>query len=311
MAYETLVDVDTLASHLGDPRWRIVDCRFKLGDPEAGARAHAEGTIPGAIFADLERDLSGPVTPGRTGRHPLPTREAFAATLGRWGITASTQVVAFDDMGGAFAARLWWMLRWVGHRSAAVLDGGIAAWKELRARRSIPPPPAPIDPSDSVFISLRSRRLEPGRPFAGRPTVFEPGPSLVASVTADEVLAALDDRGVAVLDARAAGRYRGEGESIDPIAGHIAGARSAPFLDNLDEGSRFRSPADLRARFEQRLAGTTSDRAIAYCGSGVTACHDVLAMAHAGLPTPRLYPGSWSEWITDPSRPRATGDEPG
>jgi thiosulfate/3-mercaptopyruvate sulfurtransferase len=285
MAYETLVDVDTLAKHLGDPTWRIVDCRVKLGDPDAGAHAHAEGTIPGAIFADLERDLSGPVIPGRTGRHPLPTREAFAATLGRWGITASTQVVAFDDMGGAFAARLWWMLRWVGHRAVAVLDLGIGAWTEA------------------------GHALAPGRPFEGTPTRFEPGPSLVASVTADEVLAALGDPGVVVLDARAALRYRGEGESIDPVAGHIAGARSAPFLDNLGEGSRFRTPAELRTHFEERLAGTAPERAIAYCGSGVTACHDVLAMAHAGLPTPRLYPGSWSEWITDPSRPRATGDE--
>jgi thiosulfate/3-mercaptopyruvate sulfurtransferase len=285
MAYETLVDVDTLAAHLGDPTWRIVDCRFKLGDPDAGVRAHADGTIPGAIFADLERDLSGPVTPGRTGRHPLPSREAFAATLGRWGITASTQVVAFDDIGGAFAARLWWMLRWVGHRAAAVLDLGIGAWTEA------------------------GHALVPGRPFEGAPVRFEPGPSLVTSVSADEVLAALADPDVIVFDARAALRYRGEGESIDPIAGHIAGARSAPFLDNLAEGSRFRTPAELLAHFEERLAGTAPDRAIVYCGSGVTACHDVLAMAHAGLPTPRLYPGSWSEWITDPSRPRATGDE--
>ena len=287
MTYETLVDVDTLEAHLRNPSWRIVDCRLKLGDPDAGARAHAEGTIPGAIFADLERDLSGPMIPGRTGRHPLPTREAFAATLGRWGIDASTQVVAFDDMGGAFAARLWWMLRWVGHRAAAVLDLGIGAWAEA------------------------GHALAPGRAFEGTPTRFEPSPSLVASVTADEVLAALAEPGVVVFDARVALRYRGEGETTDPVAGHIAGARSAPFAGNLAEDSRFRSPAELRARWQERLAGTAPEHAVVYCGSGVTACHDVLAMAHAGLPTPRLYPGSWSEWITDPTRPRATGDEAG
>jgi len=285
MAHETLVDVETLAAHLGDPSWRVIDCRFKLGDPEAGPRAFGEGTIPGALHANLDRDLSDPVIPGRTGRHPLPSREAFVATLGRWGIDAGTQVVAFDDMGGAFAARLWWMLRWVGHRAAAVLDGGIGAW------------------------TAAGNPLAPGKPFAGKPTRFEPGPSLVASVTADEVLAAIDDPTAVVLDARAAERYRGENETSDPVAGHIAGARSAPFAGNLGQGSRFRSATELRQRFEERLATTAPEHAIVYCGSGVTACHDVLAMVHAGLPAPRLYVGSWSEWITDPSRPRATGDE--
>jgi thiosulfate/3-mercaptopyruvate sulfurtransferase len=286
MAHETLVDVDTLAEHLEDPRWRLLDCRFTLADPAAGALEHARGTIPGALHAHLDHDLSGPVIAGTTGRHPLPSREGFAATLGRWGVGADAQVVAFDDMGGAFAARLWWMLRWLGHRAVAVLDGGIAAWTGA------------------------GRPLAPGRGFEGIATRFEPGPSLVGSVTADEVLAALPDPTMVVLDARAAPRYRGENETTDPVAGHIAGARSAPFIDNL-EGGRFRSPAQLRARFEERLAGTDPARAIAYCGSGVTACHDVLAMAHAGLPTPRLYPGSWSEWITDPTRPRATGSEEG
>jgi thiosulfate/3-mercaptopyruvate sulfurtransferase len=285
MPYETLVDVDTLAAHLEDPRWRVLDCRFKLADPEAAAHEHAQGTIRGAIYAHLDRDLSGAVIPGRTGRHPLPSREAFAATLGRWGIDAGTQVVAFDDMGGAFAARLWWMMRWVGHRAAAVLDGGLAAW------------------------TTAGHALTPGRPFGGVPLRFELGPSLVTSVTADDVLTVLNDPHVVLLDARAAPRYRGENETTDPVAGHIASARSAPFMDNLGPDGRFLPPAELRARFEERLAGTAPDRAITYCGSGVTACHDVLAMAHAGLPVPRLYPGSWSEWITDPTRPRATGDE--
>lgn len=284
MTHDTLVDVTTLAAHLDDPRWRVVDCRFKLGDPSAGARAFAEGTLRGAVFADLDRDLSAPVVPGQTGRHPLPSREAFATTLGRWGIDGTVQVVAFDDMGGAFASRLWWMLRWVGHRAAAVLDGGLAAW------------------------TAEGHALAPGQ-ASSSPSRFELGAALVGAATADEVLAALDDPQVVVLDARAAPRFRGENETTDPVAGHIAGARSAPFMDNLGAEGRFRAPAELRARFEAKLGGTAADRAITYCGSGVTACHDVLAMAHAGLPVPRLYPGSWSEWITDPSRPRATGDE--
>lgn len=282
--YETLIDVETLAAHLEHPRWRVVDCRFTLADPDAGARAFALGTIPGAVFGHLDHDLSGPVIAGRTGRHPLPSREAFAATLGRWGIGADTQVIAFDEVGGAFAARLWWMLRWVGHRAVAVLDGGLPAW------------------------TAEGHALAPGKPSAIA-SQFELGPALVASVTAEELLARIHDPAVAVLDARAAARFRGENETTDPVAGHIAGARSAPFMDNLDASGRFRSPAELRSHYAARLASAAPEHAITYCGSGLTACHDVLAMAHAGLPLPRLYPGSWSEWITDPTRPRATGDE--
>lgn len=284
MTHETLVDVATLAAHLDTSRWRPIDCRFDLLDPGAGARAHAAATIPGAIYAHLDDDLSGPVVAGTTGRHPLPTREAFGATLGRWSIEADTQVVVFDDRGGAFAARLWWMLRWVGHRAAAVLDGGITAW------------------------SAAGHALAPGTK-PGAASRFVVGESQVTKVEAREVLAALDDPGQVLLDARSAPRFRGEQEGTDPIAGHIRGARSAPCMDNLGEDGRFLPVEQLRARFEERLAGADPTQAIAYCGSGVTACHDLLAMAHAGLPLPRLYPGSWSEWITDPDRPRATGDE--
>ncbi|MEM7159100.1 MAG: sulfurtransferase [Myxococcota bacterium] len=288
MAHETLIDPETLAAHLASPgsqRWVLVDCRFALGDPEAGPRAHAEGTIAGARHAHLDRDLSGPIVPGETGRHPLPTREAFVQTLGRLGIDADTQVVAFDDKGGAFASRLWWMLRWVGHAAVAVLDGGLPAW------------------------TAAGHALVPGETNVPA-TRFEARPSLVATADASEVLAAATDAGVVVLDARAANRYRGEDEHTDPIAGHIAGARSAPFAGNLGEGGRMRSKDELTQRFRGLLAGAEPERAIAYCGSGVTACHDLLAMHHAGLPMPRLYPGSWSEWITDESRPRATGAEP-
>ncbi|MCA9648746.1 MAG: sulfurtransferase [Myxococcales bacterium] len=285
MPHETLVDVPTLVAHLRDPAWLVVDCRFQLADPGAGERLHAEATIPGSIYAHLDRDLSRPIIPGRTGRHPLPAREVFASTLGRWGLSASTQVVAFDDMGGAFASRLWWMLRWVGHRAAAVLDGGLPAW------------------------TAAGQRLEPGHHAAREPTSFTPGEALVETVDADQVLALLDDPSVVLLDARALPRFTGEEESTDPVAGHIAGARSAPFMDNLGPSGRF-LPADrLRARFVERLGGTEPDRAVAYCGSGVTACHDLLAMTHAGLPMARLYSGSWSDWINDPSRPWTAGPE--
>ena len=193
MPHETLVDVPTLVAHLRDPAWLVVDCRFQLADPGAGERLHAEATIPGSIYAHLDRDLSRPIIPGRTGRHPLPAREVFASTLGRWGLSASTQVVAFDDMGGAFASRLWWMLRWVGHRAAAVLDGGLPAW------------------------TAAGQRLEPGHHAAREPTSFTPGEALVETVDADQVLALLDDPSVVLLDARALPRFTGEEESTDPV----------------------------------------------------------------------------------------------
>lgn len=285
MSHQTLVDVETLAAHLGDPAWLVVDCRFQLADPEAGRRAHAEGTIPGAIHAHLDHDLSGPVQRGKTGRHPLPSREVFAATLGRWGVGADTQVVAFDDMGGAFASRLWWMLRWLGHSAAAVLDGGLHAW------------------------TASGHAVWPGTTPHREPTVFRVGEPLVETIDASGVLGALDDPSVVLLDARAAPRFTGAQEETDPVAGHIAGARSAPFMGNLGADGRFLPAERLAARYAERLAGTEPARAVAYCGSGVTACHDLLAMAHAGLPVARLYVGSWSEWITDSSRPRQTGEE--
>lgn len=284
MSHETVIDVATLAASLGRSEWCLVDCRFTLADPSAGATAHAAGSIPGAIYAHLDDDSSGPVVPGSTGRHPLPTREAFAQTLGRWGVGADTQVVAFDDFGGAFASRLWWMLRWMGHRAVAVLDGGLPAW------------------------TAAGHPLAPGASPTGSGH-FVVGEPLVGTALADEVLAGLGDPQRVLLDARAAARYRGENETTDPVAGHIPGARSAPFVGNLDEERRMLPVEQLRARFEERLGGGDPQQAVIYCGSGVTACHDLLAMAHAGMPLPRLYPGSWSEWITDPSRPRATGDE--
>jgi thiosulfate/3-mercaptopyruvate sulfurtransferase len=278
---QTVIDAETLAAHYDDPDWVVVDCRFKLGEPEFGRREWSAGTIPGARFANLDRDLAAPVRAGVTGRHPLPTPEDFAATLGGWRVGPLTQVVVFDQAGGAFAARLWWMLRWVGHTHVAVLDGGFPAW------------------------------VAGGYPVApGRPTSVGDSPYAITldarvAVDAAAVLAASEDDAVTVLDARAESRYRGEGETTDPIAGHIPGAISAPFADNLDAEGRLRPAAELRARFEALLDGRRSRDAICYCGSGVTACHDILAMAHAGLEPARLYPGSWSEWIVDPTRPRS------
>jgi thiosulfate/3-mercaptopyruvate sulfurtransferase len=234
--------------------------------------------LPGASFADLLNDLSGPITAGKTGRHPLPELEVFVGRLRSWGIGPTSQVVVHDDAGGAFAARLWWMLRWLGHERVALLDGGFAAWQAA------------------------------GLPVTSEPTLVAAGdfiarPRNELLVDAGELLGSAERK---VFDARAPERFRGDVEPIDPVAGHIPGADNLPFAGNLREG-RFLSPAELRARLDGALGGTLAEQAVVYCGSGVTACHDVLAFAHAGLPLPRLYAGSWSEWITDPSRPTAKG----
>ncbi len=280
--YTTLIAVDELFAHLNDPNWALVDCRFSLQDTQQGRRAYQLGHIPGAVYAHLDEDLSGPVVPGRTGRHPLPAPEAFAARLGRWGIGNTTQVVAYDDAGGAYAARLWWMLRWLGHEAVAVLDGGWPAW---------------------MAAGLPQRSGFETRP----PTVFTARlrPELVA--TADEVMLRRLDPDWRVLDARGADRFRGENETLDPVAGHIPGAVSAPYAGNLAPDGRFHDAAGLRQRYQSLLGAVPAARTICYCGSGVTAAHDVLAILHAGLGEARLYPGSWSEWITDPTRPIATG----
>lgn len=279
-----LVDPALLAAHLGDPAWAVVDCRFRLAEPAWGRRAYAAGHLPGAVYAHLDDDLSGPVVKGRTGRHPLPTPEAAARTFGAWGIGEGVQVVAYDDAGGAIAARLWWMLRWLGHDAVAVLDGGLPAWQ----RAGLP-----------LRAGVEER---PARRF-----VPHVRPHLVADAAAVEALGGR--AGTCLLDAREGARYRGEHEPIDPVAGHVPGARSAPFAENLDADGRFLPPEALRARFAPLLAGADAEHAVVYCGSGVTAAHDVLALAHAGLGEARLYAGSWSEWITDPSRPVATGPE--
>jgi thiosulfate/3-mercaptopyruvate sulfurtransferase len=279
--HTTLVDAAALAARLDDPRWAIVDCRSDLLHPEWGAQAYAEGHVPGAVFASLEGDLSGEIT-AHTGRHPLPPREHFAATLGRWGIDDDTQVVAYDQGNSAYAARLWWMLRWVGHQAVAVLDGGYAAWQAGR-----------------FPVSQRPGSREP-KQFALRE-----GAAVVTTAELQDVLAS---RTALLVDARAADRFAGRNETIDPVAGHIPGAVNHPFVGNLDEQNRFRPPLQLREQWTRTLATRSPREVIAMCGSGVTACHDLLALEIAGLPGGRLYAGSWSEWIRDPSRAVARDD---
>lgn len=285
MIYRTLISPAELAAYTGDPDWVIVDCRFSLTDTELGRRSYAEGHLPGAVYAHLDADLSGPIVPGQTGRHPLPSVEACAATFAAWGIGAQTQVVAYDDRDGMYAARLWWMLRWLGHDRVALLDGGYSAWvSEGRPVTSNPP-------------AQRERRFIP-----------RPQPGLQAD--AAEIAARLSDPTLLLLDARKADRYRGENETIDPVGGHIPGALSAPYVDNLGADGRFLPPEVLRARWQPLLAGRPAGDAIVYCGSGVSAVHNLIALEVAGLGSGRLYVGSWSEWIADPRRPLATGADP-
>ena len=281
MPFTTLVTVDELAASLNDPNWRVFDCRHDLAEPEKGARAYCESHIPGALFAHLDRDLSGAKT-GRNGRHPLPVAGTFAEWLGRAGVDSARQVVAYDDAGGAFAARLWWLLRWLGHRSVAVLDGGWPAW--LAAGQPTSAAPATVTRAQ----------------FEGRPD-----PSMV--VDAAWLETRLDQAGVRLIDARSPDRFRGDNETIDPVAGRIPGAVNRFFKDNLRADGRFESADRLRAAFESLAAGVPPAAVVNQCGSGITACHNLLAMEVAGLHGARLYPGSWSEWCSDPRRPVCKG----
>ncbi len=286
----TLIDPAELAAALQDPaaqaNWAVVDCRFDLTRPDWGANAHAAGHIPGSVYAHLDHDLSGAVTP-HSGRHPLPTPTALAATLGRFGIDASTQVVAYDQGNGAYAARLWWLLRWAGHRPVAVLNGGLAAWQHAGLPTATHP-------------TVRAARR-----FAISPA----SAALVSTAQIGEMLAhgELASGQIALLDARGADRFAGENETLDPVAGHIPGARNHPFAGNVDAQGRFLEADALRNRWLKTLGRTTPQNSVSMCGSGVTACHNLLAMEVAGLPGARLYAGSWSEWIRDPGRPVARG----
>ena len=276
MAFRTLISTSALALHLGDDNFVIVDCRFVLSDASWGEQAYASAHIPGAVYAHLDRDLSGPKS-GTNGRHPLPDPHALARTFGRLGIADNVQVVAYDQDNGSFASRLWWMLRWLGHDAVAVLDGGFAKWTaEGRETRS--------------GTETRSARTFTA---ALRPDML---------VDAARVDTLRREKAWRLLDGRAPERFRGEVEPIDRVAGHIPGAANYCFLTNIDTDGTFLSPADLRTRLHAAIGGSTSDHVVCYCGSGVTACHNLLALEHAGLTGAKLYAGSWSEWSSDPSR---------
>jgi thiosulfate/3-mercaptopyruvate sulfurtransferase len=268
----------------------ILDCGFDLADTAAGERAHAQAHLPGALYVHLDRDLSGAKT-GQNGRHPLPAREAFAARVGAWGIGPTTEVVAYDAQGGPYAARAWWMLRWLGHDAAAVLDGGLAAWQAAGGELES----APVRPAAAG-----------GPPYPLHP-LQKPLPMPMPIVQAAELQSALAAGRVQLIDARGGERFRGEVEPLDPVAGHIPGAINRFFKDNLGPDGRFKAPSTLRDEFTALGVVGGGAGVVHQCGSGVTACHNLLAMAHAGWAGTALYPGSWSEWCADPTRPVARG----
>ena len=276
-----LVSVEQLRAHLHDARWCVVDVRHDLFDPLAGIRAYEEGHIPGAVFANIDTQLSGKKT-GVNGRHPLPLRDDLVEAFRAWGINGDTQIVGYDAHGGQFASRLWWLARWLGHRRVALLDGGWARW-------------------------LQQTSLSSQQPADKKRGNFAASDSLMPLATAHDVLHSLGRRDRMLIDARTAERYRGEQEPIDPVAGRIPGAFNRPWQQNLNPDQTFKAAHELRSEFDALLASRTTDQITHQCGSGVTACHNVFAMELAGLPGSALYGGSWSEWIADPARPVATG----
>ena len=282
MSQQTLVSVESLATQLGEGRLRLIDCRFDLRDTAAGRQAFIASHLPGAIYADLDSDLSDLGMKGR-GRHPLPSTSAFSETLSRWGLTPEQPVVVYDSSDGSMAARLWWMLSLFGHEKVALLDGGIRAWVKAGGR------------------------IESGWPPAPEPTQYR-GRFNVRRIASTAVVAArMATQGGALIDARAPERFRGEIEPIDRVAGHIPGAINRPYVDNLRADGRFKPAAILREEFAELLGDTPAEETLLMCGSGVTACHHALAMQHAGFVGARVYAGSWSEWISDAARPVARG----
>ncbi|MGL4317460.1 MAG: sulfurtransferase [Pseudomonas sp.] len=284
MPLAQLLTADALHARLAESGLVLLDCRFALDDPAYGARSYAAAHIPGAQFADLERDLSGPIHKGVTGRHPLPAPAELLGKLQAWGINQDSTVVLYDDGPGAFAARAWWLLAWLGKRSGVyLLDGGLKAWKD-----------AGLPQNDALPSVTRGS-------FVGQADA-----SLLLDAT--QLQARLGSQDLTLLDARALPRFRGEVEPLDPVAGHIPGAQCAVFTDNLGSDGRFLPAEQLHQRFSALRGEKPVESLVAYCGSGVTACHNLFALCLAGLPLAALYAGSWSEWITDPTRPVATGD---
>lgn len=276
-----LIVASELEQHLSDPDWQVVDCRFDLMNPDAGSRQWLEAHIPGAAYAHLDDDLAGSVTEN-SGRHPLPAVDDICETLGRLGIGTDSTVIVYDDSGGAIAARLWWLLRWLGHRRVAVLDGGFTAW------------------------TAGKRPVESGETQVARRD-FEGNPRASLVLTTEEIIATADVASLRLVDARAGARFRGETEPIDAVAGHVPGARNLPFSEVLGPDGHWRTAEEQRETWQRVLGGDLETPWCAMCGSGVTACHLAVSGAVAGLPEPRIYIGSWSEWIRDPNRPVGKG----
>ena len=279
-----LVSAEQLRAHLNDTRWCVVDVRHDLFDPEAGIRAYRAGHIPSAVFAGIDTQLSGKKT-GFNGRHPLPGRDDLVETFRDWGVKGDTHIVAYDAQGGQFASRLWWLARWLGHERVALLDGGWPKWF-----------------GDTQLSSQNVPKKARGN--------FTAHDSVMPLATVDDVLQSLKSGDRVLLDARTAERYRGEQEPIDPVAGHIPGARNRPWQQNLNPDQTFKSARQLRSEFDVLLDQRAPDQITHQCGSGVTACHNVFAMELAGLRGSALYGGSWSEWIADPARPVVTKPRP-
>jgi thiosulfate/3-mercaptopyruvate sulfurtransferase len=283
MAYTTVISSDTVYKHLNDSQWRIIDCRYYLEKPQQGEEEYSQSHVPGALYAHLDKDLSSTVVPGVTGRHPLPEVNKLCALFSQWGVDNTVQVVVYDQGPGMIAARLWWMLRWLGHDAVAVMEGGWNKWLEEAK---------PVTQEAPVISSRR---------FTAKVQQH-----LVASI--EDVLASMNNTDMALIDARAADRYRGENETLDPVAGHIPHALSIPFMDHVDSKGCLRSSDELRALYSAVMGDVPASNAIVYCGSGVTAALNIVALKHAGLGMAKLYPGSWSHWITDENRPIVTDE---
>ncbi|MBK8492752.1 MAG: sulfurtransferase [Saprospirales bacterium] len=282
--YNTLITAKEVLAHLHDPNWVVIDCRFSLQDAPKGREDYLDGHVPGAFYAHLDEDLSAPVVPGKTSRHPMLPVDRMVDLFSFWGIDDKAQVVVYDYKGGGMAVRLWWMLQWLGHEAVALMDGGWANWQ-----------------AQNYPVSVEA----PGR----QPRQFIPRLQEGWTMDASAVAAVSQDPGYRVVDSRNYERYIGQEEPIDPVAGHIPGAINISFGENVDEDGFFKAPEVLRQQFEAGgLKGIAPDHVVFYCGSGVTSCHNVLAMLYAGLGRARIYPGSWSEWITDPKRLVSTGE---
>lgn len=282
MKYQTIISVEDLNKNLNTQDWLIFDCRFILKDPEGGLKKFNQGHIPGAQYADMDKDLASPMT-STSGRHPLPNPDEFINKLQSWGVNNTSQIICYDDMSGAFAARMWWLLKWLGHNDVAVLDGGIDKWT-----------------ANNLTLETDTQQKAAGS-FSGQANND-------MWVDVEFVQKELAENNINLLDARSAERFTAKDTKTDPVAGHVPGAMSYPFAENLSKQGVFLPLEELQKRFAPMLPSSEKKEVINMCGSGVTACHNLLAMRIAELPMTRLFVGSWSEWIKDKSRPVATGD---